>query len=260
MSELVLRHERIDDLQFRGLKLIQNPESFCFGTDAVLLSDFATVKKNAVVCDLGTGTGVIPILLYGRHEFTRCDCIEIQSDMADMASRSMKLNGLEDKIRVFNNDLRRVKEFLPPCEYSTVVCNPPYKKDDSGEHNPNSNHAISKHEETCTLDDVCSAAQYLLKNGGRFAMINHSDRIVDIFMTMRRYNIEPKRVRPVQSRPHLPSYVVLVEGVKEGKPYMNWESTLCIYDKNGNMTDEMNKIYHRENTDALHMCNADRQP
>ncbi|MBR2860458.1 MAG: tRNA1(Val) (adenine(37)-N6)-methyltransferase [Clostridia bacterium] len=246
MDELVKENERIDDLQFRGLKLIQNPESFCFGTDAVLLADFATVKKNALVCDLGTGTGILPILLYGRHEFTHCDAVEIQPDMAEMASRSMRLNNLEDKITVHHGDLRRVKDFLPSCAYSTVVCNPPYKKDGSGEHNHDENRATSRHEAACTLDDVCAAAKYLLKNGGRFAMINHSDRIVDIFETMRKYNLEPKRCRPVQSRPNTSAYVVLIEAVKDGKPYMNWESTLCIYDEAGNLNFEMSKIYHLE--------------
>ncbi len=245
-KSLVMPNERVDDLQFRGLVLIQNPDSFCFGTDAVLLADFATVKKNAKICDLGTGTGILPILLYGRHEFVSCDAVEIQPDMAQMAARSMKLNALDDKITVHNGDLRKVKEFLPSCAYSTVVCNPPYKKDGSGEFNQDENRTTSRHEATCTLDDVCAAAKYLLKNGGRFAMINHSDRIVDIFTTMRKYNIEPKRCRPVQARPNTPAYVVLIEGVKEGKPYMNWESTLCIYDKEGNLNPEINRIYHRE--------------
>lgn len=244
--ELLKPNERIDDLQFRGLKIIQNPEYFCFGTDAVLLADFATVKKNAKICDLGTGTGILPILLYGRHEYVKCDAVEIQDFMAEMASRTVKLNNLEDRITIHNADLRDLKGVLPSCEYSTVVCNPPYKKDGSGEHNKDDAHSVSRHEATCTLDDVCSAANYLLKNGGRFAMINHSDRIVDIFATMRKYNIEPKRVRPVQSRPHTPAYVVLIEGVKEGKPYMNWEPTLCIYDKDGNINDEINRIYHVE--------------
>lgn len=245
MQELIKENERIDDLQFRGLKLIQNPESFCFGTDAVLLADFATVKKKAVICDLGTGTGILPILLYGRHEFLHCDAVELQPDMADMAARSMQYNQLQDKIEVHCGDIRRVEEFLPSCAYSTVVCNPPYKKNGSGEQNRQAPHALSRHEETCTLEDVCTAAAYLLKNGGRLAMINHSDRIVDIFETMRRYRLEPKRCRLVQARPHTPPYVVLVEGVKEGRPYMHWESTLCLYDAQGNLQPEVNRIYHK---------------
>lgn len=246
MSELLKKNERIDDLQFRGLKIIQNPEYFCFGTDAVLLADFATVKKNAKICDLGTGTGILPILLYGRHNFEHCDCVEIQPNMAEMATRTMQLNSLENKINVHLGDLRNIKEILPSCEYTTVVCNPPYKKNESGEHNASGTHATSRHEETCTLDDVCAAAKYLLKNGGRFAMVNHSDRIVDIFECMRAHNIEPKRVRPVQSRPNTPAYIVLIEGVKEGKPYMHWESTLCIYNADGTINQEINKIYHVE--------------
>lgn len=243
---MIKENERIDDLQFRGLKIIQNPEYFCFGTDAVLLADFATVKKNAMICDLGTGTGIIPILLYGRHNFVHCDCVEIQENMFDMASRSMELNNIQNKITVHLGDLREIKQILPSCAYSTVVCNPPYKKSESGEHNSVKTHATSRHEETCTLEDVCKAANYLLKNGGRFAMVNHSDRIVDIFACMRKYNIEPKRVRPVQARPNTSAYVVLVEGVKEGKPYMNWEPALCIYNADGSINEEINRIYHLE--------------
>ena len=245
MRELIKEHERIDDLQFRGLKLIQNPESFCFGTDAVLLADFATVKKNAVICDLGTGTGILPILLYGRHAFLHCDAVEIQPDMADMAARSVRYNGLEEKIQICSGDFRNIRDLIPACAYSTVVCNPPYKRHNSGECNDQDAHTLSRHEETCTLEDVCTAAAYLLKNGGRLAMVNHSDRIVDIFETMRRHRLEPKRCRLVQARPHMPPYIALVEGVKEGKPYMHWESTLCIYDAEGNMNQEINRIYHQ---------------
>ncbi len=244
--ELVKPNERVDDLQFRGLKIIQNPEYFCFGTDAVLLADFATVKKNAKICDLGTGTGILPILLFGRHEYEHCDAVEIQDFMAEMATRTVKLNNLEDKITIHNADLRNIKSVLPNAMYSTVVCNPPYKKGNSGEFNKDDAHSISRHEASCTLDDVCLAASHLLKNGGRLAMVNHSDRIVDIFLTMRKYNIEPKRVRPVQSRPNSPAYIVLVEGVKEGKPYMNWEPALSIYNADGTINDEINRIYHME--------------
>ena len=244
--ELVKPNERLDDLQFRGLKIIQNPEYFCFGTDAVLLADFATIKKNAEICDLGTGTGILPILLYGRHEYVHCDAVEIQDFMAEMATRTVKLNYLEDRITIHHGDLRKVKEFLPNAKYSTVVCNPPYKKENSGEFNKDDAHSISKHEATCTLDDICLAANHLLKNGGRLSMVNHSDRLVDIFLTMRKYNIEPKRVRPVQSRPNTPAYIVLVEGVKEGKPYMNFEPTLNIYNADGTINQEINRIYHME--------------
>lgn len=246
MENLILPNERVDDLQFRGLKLIQNPESFCFGTDAVLLADFATVKKNAAVCDLGTGTGILPLLLYGRYGFSHCDAVEIQPDMADMAARSMRLNGLEDLITVHPGDLREIRSLLPGDSYTTVVCNPPYQKAKSGEHNHDEQHRLARHEATCTLEDVCAAAAYLLKYGGRFAMVHHTDRIVDIFETMRAYHLEPKRCRPVQARSNSPAYVVLVEAVKEGKPYMNWESTLCLYDETGQESPELKRIYHRE--------------
>jgi tRNA1Val (adenine37-N6)-methyltransferase len=184
----------------------------------VLLADFATVKKNAEICDLGTGTGILPILLYGRHEYVHCDAVEIQDFMAEMASRTVKLNNLEDRITVHNCDLRNLKGVLPSCKYSTVVCNPPYKKDNSGEHNKDDAHSLSKHEATCTLDDVCSAANYLLKNGGRFALSHRPERLVDLMCTLRKYGLEPKRMKLLAHSPTHPPFLVLLESVKQGRP------------------------------------------
>jgi len=150
-------NERIDDLQRGGLRVIQRADAFRFGTDAVLLADFAAPRRHDRVCDLGTGTGIIPLLLYARENTISADAVEIQPDMADMARRSMELNNLTDKISVHCADLRNIKDILPADRYSTVVCNPPYKKSDSGEHNVTENRALSRHESTCTFSDVCSA-------------------------------------------------------------------------------------------------------
>lgn len=237
--------ERIDDLQFKGLRILQDPERFCFGTDAVLLAHFADVRKGDQLADLGTGTGILPILLYGRREYGHCDAIELQEAMADMAARSVKLNGLEEKITVHHADLRELGKLLPAGGFDAVVCNPPYKKAGSGIKNASEEHAIARHEVTCTLEDVCRSAARLLKNSGRLAIIQQSDRIMDILYTMRAFDLEPKRCRLVQPRAGMPPNLMLVEGVKRGKPYMKWESTLCVFDENGAYTDEMNRIYHR---------------
>jgi len=238
-------HERIDDLQYKGLKIIQDDRRFCFGTDAVLLADFADVRRNDRLADLGTGTGILPILIRGRVAYRSCDAVEIQATMAEMAGRSVALNSLEQVIKVHTADLRDLKEVLPAGAYGAVVCNPPYKKAGSGIPNDEQAHAIARHELTCTMEDVCRSAARLLKNSGRLAMIQQSDRIMDIFFTMRQFDLEPKRCRLVQPRAGTPPNLILVEGVKQGKSYMKWESTLCVFDGQGNYTDEMNKIYHR---------------
>lgn len=248
MENLLKPGERIDDLQFRGLKLIQDPESFCFGTDAVLLADFATIKKNALVCDLGTGTGILPILLWGRHEFARCDAVEIQPSMAEMASRSMRLNGLQNHVNIWENDLRSVHDFLPGGVYGTVICNPPYQQKKTGEQSHIEAHALSRHEETCTLDDVCRAAAFLLKYGGSFALIQRSDRLADVFSALRACKLEPKRCRLVQSRADKPAYAVLVEAIKGGKQFLRFEPTLILFDENGEESPEVKRIYHRKET------------
>jgi len=238
-------NERIDDLQFKGLKIIQDPKRFCFGTDAVLLADFAFVRKEEKIADLGTGTGILPILIYGRTPFKHCDAVEIQPQMAEMAQRSVELNSLQEQIKVHCMDLKNLDKLLQAGAYGTVVCNPPYKKAGSGIKNISEEHSIARHEIACNFDDICACAARLLKNGGRLSIINHSDRIMDIFFTMRKYDIEPKRCKLVQPRPGTPPNLILVEGVKQGRPYMKWESTLCVFDEQGEYTKEMNKIYHR---------------
>ncbi len=245
--EIVLReNERIDDLQFKGLKIIQNTKKFCFGMDAVLLSHFADVRKGDRVVDLGTGTGIIPILLAGRNEVDRVYGIEIQSEMAEMAQRSVKLNHLEDKIKIIEADLKEAPAYLGKGKFDLVICNPPYKKLGSGLLNPHDSKAIARHELLCSLQDVLEAAGKLLVNGGRFAMVHQTDRLVEILYGMREVKLEPKRIRLIHPSAEKPPNLMLIEGVRNGKPHLKWMPSLFVYDRDGNYTEEIKRIYAGE--------------
>lgn len=241
----LLPNERIDDLQFRGLKIIQNPQYFCFGMDAVLLAHFARLKKTDRAADLGTGTGILPLLLWGRYQFSHMTGLEIQPAIADMASRSIRLNNLESRISILNEDLRNYGFGSQAGTMDAVISNPPYKKAGSGLPSQTSAQALARHEITCRLEDVISCAARLLRNGGKFFTINHSDRIIEIIELMRQYKIEPKRFRLIQPRASLPPNLVLAEGVKNARPHVSFEPALIIYNEDGSPTLELDKIYHR---------------
>ena len=236
--------ERIDDLQYKGLKIIQNTQKFCFGTDAVLLSHFAGIKKGDRAVDLGTGTGIIPILLAGRMPDAEIFGIEIQPDMVGMANRSVRLNHLESRIRIIGGDLKEAPDLLGKGHFTLAVSNPPYKKAGSGIVNPHDAKAIARHEILCTLEDVLSAASKLLVVGGRFAMIHQTDRLMDILVGMRRYDLEPKRIRLVHPQPDKAPNLALVEAALYGKPHLQWLPPLFIYKENGQYTEELMEIYH----------------
>lgn len=239
-------NERIDDLQRklpdgRELKIIQNPDWFCFGIDAVLLSGFADIKQGDTVMDLGTGTGIIPLLLVAKTEASQIDALEIQAEVAEMAQRSIQLNGLENKINIINADL---VGFKTSQQYNAVTCNPPYKMADTGLVNPGDKLKISRHEVCCTLHDVISTASRILKPMGRFFMIHRPERLADIMFEMRTLKLEPKRIRYVHSDALKPPVMVMVEGRKCAKPYIKTEPPLVIYNKDGSYTDEVLKIYN----------------
>ncbi len=238
-------NERIDDLQFKDLKIIQNSQGFCFGIDAILLSDFAKdMKKSELVVDLCTGTGVIPILLAGKTEAKKIIGVEIQEECADMAKRSVTLNNLENRVEIINNDLKFLKNVIPSATVDVVTVNPPYMKKGTGVINEKNAIIISKHEVSCTLEDVIKEAARLLKFNGEFYMIHKSERIADVFCTMRKYKIEPKRVRFVYPQVDKPSNLVLVEGTKSGKEFLKHEKPLIVYKENKEYTDEIYKIYN----------------
>ncbi len=245
MKNYIKEDETLDDLQ-NGYSLIQKKDGFRFGVDAVLLADFANVKSTSKVIDIGTGTGIIPILLYARNKPKSIVGIEIQSDMAEMAARSILYNKLENAIEIRNMDLKEASSILGKSEFDVVVSNPPYVKQEAGINNPDMKKAIARFELMCTLEDVVQSAKDLLKTGGKLFMVHRSDRLVDIIYTMRDLGMEPKRIRFVHSayskRPHL----VLIEGVRGGKAELKFMDPLYIYDDKGLYTDEINRIYGRE--------------
>lgn len=241
----LMPNERIDDLQFRGLKIIQNTHYFCFGMDAVLLSHFVRLKKTDCAVDLGTGTGILPLLLWGRYEFRHMTGIEIQPNVADMASRSIKLNRLNEQITIINEDLRNFGFGAQAGTMDAVISNPPYKKAGSGLPSITDVQAIARHEITCCLEDVIACASRLLRNGGKFFTINHIDRIIELIELMRQYKIEPKRLRLIQPRIDKPPNLVLAEGIKNARSHVRFEPALIIYNEDGSPTRELDEIYHR---------------
>jgi tRNA1Val (adenine37-N6)-methyltransferase len=241
----VKEDETIDDLQLKNLNLIQKKDGFKFGIDAVLLSDFAYIKNKHRVIDLCTGTGIIPFLIYGKYEPQSVYGLEIQEDMVDMAKRSVKLNSLDEKVFFLNEDLKNI-EFLKQLEkFDVVTVNPPYKLNNSGIINPNDKLAIARHEILCNLEDVISASRVLLKDNGRLFMIHRPERLADIFTLMRKYKIEPKRVKMIHPKIGKAPNIVLVEGQRDGGAYLKWEAPLYVYDDNGTYTKEIDSIYWR---------------
>ncbi len=237
--------ETIDDLQLKGLNLIQKKDGFKFGIDAVLLSDFACVKNKHKVIDLCTGTGIIPFLIYGKYQPKSVYGLEIQKDMIEMAERSVKLNSLDEKVCFINEDLKNI-EFLKKLEkFDVVTVNPPYKLNNSGIINQNDKLAIARHEILCNLEDVIHAARILLKDNGRLFMIHRPERLADIFTLMRKDKIEPKRIKMIHPKMGKAPNIVLVEGQRDGGAYLKWEAPLYVYDNNGKYTKEIDSIYWR---------------
>lgn len=237
--------ETIDDLQLKGLNLIQKKDGFKFGIDAVLLSDFACIKNKHRVIDLCTGTGIIPFLIYGKYQPESVYGLEIQKDMVEMAERSVKLNSLDEKVCFINEDLKNIELLKKLEKFDVVTVNPPYKLNNSGIINPNDKLAIARHEILCNLEDVIHAARILLKDNGRLFMIHRPERLADIFMLMRKYKIEPKRIKMIHPKMGKAPNIVLVEGQRDGGTYLKWEAPLYVYDDNGKYTKEIDSIYWR---------------
>ena len=237
--------ETIDDLQLNGLNLIQKKDGFKFGIDAVLLSDFACVKNKHRVIDLCTGTGIIPLLVYGKYKPQSVYGLEIQEDMIEMAKRSVQLNSLEENVFFLNEDLKNIESLKKLEKFDVVTVNPPYKLNNAGIINPNDKLAIARHEILCNLEDVISASRILLKDNGRLFMIHRPERLADIFTLMRKYKIEPKRVKMIHPKIGKAPNIVLVEGQRDGGAYLKWEAPLYVYDDNGKYTKEIDSIYWR---------------
>lgn len=237
-------NERIDDLQCDGLKIIQNQKEFCFGIDAVLLSDFAKkAKNNAKIVDLCTGTGVIAILLTAKTKASKIYGVEIQNHIAEMASRSVKMNRLEEKIEIINENLVNLNDFISAGSIDTITVNPPYKPKNSGIINEKDTKTIARHEISCTLEDIIRESSRLLKPGGNLCMVHKVERMTDLFVLFRRHNLEPKRMRLVYSKMNEPATLILIEGIKGGKPFLKMEAPIYVYDKNNEYTYQLKEIY-----------------
>lgn len=237
-------YERVDDLHRNGYRLIQDPKRFCFGVDAVLLSGFAAAKKGDKVLDLGTGTGIIPILMSAKTQAAHFSALEIQPESAEMARRSVLLNDLQDKIDIVEGDIKKAAEIFKPSYFDVITTNPPYMNFEGGLKNSFDPKTIARHEVLCSLDDIALAAQKLLKFGGHFYMVHRPHRLTDIMYTLRAHKIEPKKIRFVQPYANREPNMVLIEGVRSGKPMVKVMPTLVIYKDDGTYTDEIIDIYY----------------
>ena len=238
--------ERIDELGRNGYRILQDPDRFCVGMDAVLLSDFATVKEGARVIDFCTGTGIIPILMEARTKAASFEALEIQEESADMARRSVQMNQLEDKIKIITGDVTRSSEYFVKGSYDAVTCNPPYMIGQHGLVNPESPKAIARHEILCTLEDVIREAAGLLKQQGSFYLVHRPFRLAEIMNLCTKYKMEPKRMRMVHPYINKEPNMVLLQAVKGGKPRLSVEAPLIVYESPGVYTEEIYEIYGME--------------
>lgn len=235
--------ERIDELQRNGHRIIQDPTRFCFGMDAVLLSSFAKAKRGERVLDLGCGNGVIPILMSAKTAAEQFVGLEIQEKSADLARRSVSLNGLDDKIEIVTGDIREAVDIFGAASFHVITMNPPYMTKDHGLVNPEDAKAIARHEITCTLEEMIAKASGLLKFKGRFYMVHRPFRLAEIMSLMVKYQLEPKRMRLVYPFAEKEPNMVLIEGLRGGKSRLTVEKPLIVYKEPGVYTDEIYDIY-----------------
>ncbi|AMA74537.1 MULTISPECIES: tRNA1(Val) (adenine(37)-N6)-methyltransferase [Aneurinibacillus] len=236
--------ERIDDLLTKDMKIIQSKQVFCFSLDAVLLARFASLPiKRGRIIDLCTGNGVIPLLLSVRTECP-IDAVEIQERLYDMAKRNVALNGLEDRITIYHGDVKEALTFLRNGSYDALTCNPPYMPVVGGEKNKSSHVAIARHEILLTLEEVIRISSKLVRPGGKVAYVHRAGRLGDLMTLMRKYRIEPKRIRLVYPKPGMEANMVLIEGIRDGKPDVKVLPPLIVYKENGEYCDEIHSIYY----------------
>lgn len=245
-STWLKEEERLDDLQRSGLHIIQHPHKFCFGMDAILLSHFVDMKKSSRILDLGTGTGVIPLMLSALWPDTTLEALEIQEESADMARRSIGLNALDKRIHVTTGDIREASSIYGASSFDMVVSNPPYMNDLHGLKNPDLPMAIARHEVLCTLDDVVGQAARVLKPGGSFYMIHRPFRLPEIISTMKSHELEPKRMRLVHPYVDREPNMVLIQGVRGGRPMLKIDPPLIIYEDVHQYTPEILHLYEDE--------------
>lgn len=236
---------REDIIPGTDLKILQNPDYFCYGIDAILLSSFAEIRRKDKVLDLGTGNGIIMLRLVGLYNPKKVVGIEIQKDLAELAARSIELNKLEDRAEVKNIDLKKLKEYYPSQSIDKIVTNPPYIKEGSGLINPNKHLSIARHEIHCNLEDIFQVSSYLLKDKGKLYMIHKSFRLVELLTLGREYKLEAKRVQFIQPREGEDANLVLIEFSKNSSQEIRVMPPLIVYNEDGSYTDQIEEIYIR---------------
>lgn len=244
MEEFLKDNERIDDLQLKNengkeLVIIQNSSYFCFGMDAVLLANMTKIRKGDKVLDLCTGNGIIPIILSAKSKASEIHGVEIQKNIAEMAERSLKINELNDTVKIFCDDLKT----FSGRDYDVITCNPPYKKVGSGIISENKEMSIARNEICCNLEDVISSSYKMLKPNGRLYLIQRPERLCDTLYLMRDYSIEPKSIRFIHSNSKKSPFLFLVEGMKDANSFLKVEKPLYIYNENGEYTSEVTDFY-----------------
>jgi tRNA1Val (adenine37-N6)-methyltransferase len=246
-NNMLFENERLDDLQINNLKIIQNPNFFCFGIDAVLLSDFAKIKKNSIVLDLGTGTGIIPILLSAKYNAKKIIGLEIQKKCYDMAKRSINYNNLNHLIDIVEGDIKNSPTIFKSIKFDTVVSNPPYIANNSGLTNTLQEKSIARHEILCTLEDVISSSSSLLKHSGSFYMIHKPSRLTDIITLMAKYKVQPKIIRLISPYASKEPTMLMVQGIKGANPGLRILPNLIVYNADGSLSLEITEIYKNTN-------------
>lgn len=247
MDTVILNeNERIDDLQCKGRKLIQNTEVFCFGMDAVLLANYAVVNKNDKCMDLCTGNGVIPILMEAKTSGQKYACVEVQKISAELARRNVELNKVSDRIEVIEANLNDLKGIYENATFNVVTVNPPYMNENHGIVNLSAPKAIARHEILCTLEDIIEKSAWLLKSSGRFYMVHRPARLVEIITLCKKYKLEPKRIQMIHPHKNKNANMVLIEAVKGGKSQLTVEPALVVYNEDGSYTKELLSIYNNE--------------
>ena len=244
MNELLKEDETIEDLQLNGLKLIQKKNAFRFGMDSVILADFADARENDTVTDFGTGNGILILLLYGRKKGKKYYALDIQKEAAELTERNMRLNQLEGKTTVLHTDAADAVKYIEPCSIDRIICNPPYGQPYSALSSPTRQKAIARNQNEDTLDHMLSGAFSILKGRGKIYLVYPAAQMLFLMKLLQKHHLEPKKFRLVYPYIHKPANLVLIEAVKDARPMLHPLPPLIIYEKDGNLTNELKSVYH----------------